>query len=206
MEDVQPTRPRIALILAMVVLAAAATACDADWIAGPGTDSLGPRDCECELFKEWVGSLPITPSGDRIEADTALATERVNGFSVLGGMDEPTGFDRNTLATALTNAGFNSRVDRDRPDSWNAIFYPGASQAQSRWTIDITQTEGQVVIRVGVTVDGTPWGLETIDDLWDSYRTDREAAKQALIERQERAIDTLRVLEAALQGMVTNEQ
>ncbi|MGF1617253.1 MAG: hypothetical protein ACFCU2_05525 [Acidimicrobiia bacterium] len=49
-------------------------------------------------------------------------------------------------------------------------------------------------------MDGTPWGLETIEDLWDSYQENYEAALQAQVERQQEAIAKLQDLEAVMRS------
>jgi hypothetical protein len=176
-------------------------------LAGCGlfADPLSERDCECELVDQWAAQLPITPDGDTLGIDNVDTGEGADGFAVGGSRDEPAGFDRQLIEETMAAAGFNMRVDVDEENSWNAIFFPGASRAQSQWTIDFTQTEGQVGFRVSVAVDGTPWGLETIEDLWDSYQEDYDSALQAQVERQQEAIAELQDLEAVMQTMLADQ-
>ena len=60
-------------------------------------------------------------------------------------------------------------------------------------------------INIGVTVDGSPWGLETVEGLWDSYQEDYEAAHAVQEQRQQHAIETLQPLKQALQTMVEDQ-
>ncbi len=165
----------------------------------------GSRDCECELMDQWAGELPITRQGDVLGADNVNTAEDWDGFGVGGSRNEPAGFDRRIVEETLTRAGFNMRVDRDDVDFWNVAFFPGQSQGVSPWSIEFTETEGRVGFQVGVRVDGSPWGLETIDDLWDSYQDDYESALNAQEERLREAIAKLKDLEAALKSMVVGQ-
>lgn len=168
-------------------------------------DPPGPRDCECELIGDWAANLPMTPDGELLDIDQVSTTETADGFSVGGSREDLPEFDRVMVEEALTAAGFNMRTDVEDADSWHATFFPEESAAQSAWAIDFTQEASGVGIRIAIEVDGTPWGLETIENLWDSYQEDYEAALQAQVERQEEAIAKLQDLEAAMQGMVVDE-
>lgn len=193
---------RTTLVYRWLIVMLITTACN---IPMPGTDPLGPRDCECEMLDEWAAELPINHKGDTLGIDNVNTGERVHGFFVSGSRKEPTGFNREAIVEPLTNAGFSMRVDRDDEETWNAAFYPGSSQATSPWSIDFTQTQGDVGFQVQVTVDGTPWGLVTIEDLWDSYHSDRDAAIQAQQERQQQALDSLHLLEAAMNSIASDD-
>lgn len=154
---------------------------------------------------DWAAQLPITSDGDSIGLDNVNTTESADGFGVAGSRDLPSGFDRDLIVETLTDAGFNMRVNRDDEEFWNATFFADAPQGRSTWTIDFTETEGRVGFQIGVIVDGSPWGLETVEDLWNSYQDDREAALRAQDERQQEAITKLQDLETALASMVTGQ-
>lgn len=165
-------------------------------------DPLGPRECECELFKEWTANLPLTPAGNSLEAHEVSVAELVNGFRIGGSGLEGVVINRDAIFDALTDSGLNHRVDYDEPDRWIASFFPGATQFGDEWDVSVTAIESGVGIQIGVTVDGSPWGLETIEDVWDSYQYDREAALAAQEERQRQAIEILEPVRAALETIV----
>lgn len=175
------------------------TACE---LALPGTDPLGPRECECELFKEWAAALPLTPEGVHVESDEVSVAELVNGFRLGASRPELDSFVADEFIASATSTGLNHEVEVDRDDHWQVAFFPGPDQKSSRWSMRVTMTGGGVGLQVGVTVEGSPWELETIEDVWDSYSTDRDAALAAQEERQQQAIDTLRPLQTALDTLV----
>jgi hypothetical protein len=164
-------------------------------------EPLGPRDCECELLDQWAADLPITPAGDTLGIGNVNTSEGVDVFSIGGSTDEPSAFDEEAIIQTLTGAGFAMRVDRDDDEMWNASFFPGEGQYSGPWYIDFTRTQGGIGFQVGVEVDGSPWGLETIEDLWDSYYEDRVTALDAQDERQREAIAILDPLKEAMMTM-----
>jgi hypothetical protein len=97
------------------------------------------------------------------------------------------------------------RVDLDQPDLWTVIFFPGSNASEGPWSLDIEIFETELGIDIGVTVDGSPWGIETGDDLRDSYQDDYQAALTAQEERQQQAIETLQPLRQALQAIVNGD-
>ena len=98
------------------------------------------------------------------------------------------------------------RVDRDDDEMWNAVFFPGDAQYSGPWWIDFTRTQGGVGLQVGVDLDGSPWGLETIEELWDSYHEDYQAAIDAQKERQTEAIAILDPLKEAMMTIVQSPE
>lgn len=165
-------------------------------------DPLGPRECECELLKEWTADLPLTPAGNSLEAHEVSVGEFAGGFSIGGsGLDE-VDVDRGAIVDALTGSGLNQRVDLDEPDNWNVIFFPGSTANESPWSFDVTSIGGGIGLQIRIPVDGSPWGLETIEDVWNSYQYDREPALAAQEERQRHAIEILEPLRVALETMV----
>lgn len=89
--------------------------------------------------------------------------------------------------------------------SGKLFFFPGEAQYQGSWFIDFSQTEEGVGFQVQVDVDSSPCGLETLDDLWNSYDDEYEAAIQAQNERQREALAILQELETALDSMVSGQ-
>ncbi len=164
-------------------------------------DPLGPRICECELLEEWTANLPLTPEDDRVWVHEVIVTERPVGFVIVASRYMPDAFSADSVLDAFSNAGFNHVDLIDRDDRWSASFFPGRTRRDSAWRIDFMALEWDVEVQIGVTVDGSPWGIETIDDLWDFYYKDRDAAQSAQEERQRLAIEMLRPLEDALQSM-----
>lgn len=78
--------------------------------------------------------------------------------------------------------------------------------SEGPWSVDVTSIEKGIGINIGVTIDGSPWGLETIEDVHDFYVEDHQAALAAHEERQRQAIGTLQPLQQALQAMVDTTQ
>jgi hypothetical protein len=57
-------------------------------------------------------------------------------------------------------------------DLWSASFFPGDRFGYNPWRMTITTTDREIGIVIGVNVDGSPWGLETNDDVHNFYRED----------------------------------
>jgi hypothetical protein len=162
------------------------------------------RTCECDLLTQWASSLSITPQGDQLLHQDVTVDEGPTAFGIgIDGMS-PDGFSRAVLIKALTEAGITQVEDTNTDDLWSASFLPGDRFGYNPWRMTITTAEDEIGIGIGVQVDGSPWGLETNEDLHDLYRDDPEAALAAQEERQRRAIETLQPLEHALQTMVDN--
>lgn len=161
--------------------------------------------CECDLLQSWVIGLPLTPGGDHLAVHEVTVIEGVNGFLAGGSGMQGVLIDRGALVDTLTANGFNHKTIVNRPGMWNVAFYPGAAQFDGPWSFEIISTEDAVGVRVRVTVDGSPWGLETIEDLHDLYRTEPETARTVLEERQRKAITILRSLQQALQSIVEDD-
>lgn len=164
-------------------------------------DPMGPRSCECQLLTQWATILPLTPQGDQLSLENVTTNEHADGFQFGGGL-EGVDIDRRAILDTLTSHGLNHRTDIDLPDQWNTIFYPGASASDGPWTFDVTAEETGIGIRIDVAVDGSPWGLETNEDVHDFYVEDHQAALTAQEERQRQAIEALHPLQEALQFMV----
>jgi hypothetical protein len=168
-------------------------------------DPPGPRTCECDLLKQWAATLPLTPNGDRLELSDIRVSEDHGGFSIGGSGLEGVTVDRDAILDILTSHSLNHRTDTDQPDRWNTIFFPGADSRSAPWSFDVTTGETGVGIGLWVPIDGSPWGLETNQDVHELYVEDREAAIAAQEERQHQAIETLQPLQQALQAMATTD-
>lgn len=164
-------------------------------------DPVGPRVCECEILKEWMASLPLTPEADHLSAEEIYAEEDTLGFWATGGGLDGVNIDREDLIDALTSTGFNHHL-LDTPEGWILNVYPGADRFQGSWDVEVVTTESGIGIGVRVDVDGTPWGLMYAEDLYDLYRTDRANALMVQQERQQQAIEILQPFEEALEDLV----
>lgn len=165
------------------------------------TDS---RTCECDLLTEWASNLSLTPQGDQLLHQDVTIDEGPTAFGIVINGVSPDGVSREILTKALTEAGFTEVEGTTTDDLWSASFFPADRFGYNPWRMTITTADGEIGIVIGVNVDGSPWGLETNEDLHDLYRADLEAAIAAQEQRQQQAIETLRPLEHALQTMVDN--
>jgi hypothetical protein len=199
---------RISTIALASVLGAAVLVVGAVLVRGYNEtrDPPGPRTCDCDLLQQWATTLPLTPQDDRLEANEVRVEEGANGFFIGGSGLDDVDVDRQAILDALTAHGFQYKEGVDQPDEWVALFYPGANAREGPWSLEVRAIGKGIGIKIGVTVDGSPWGLETGDDLRDSYQDDHEAALTAQEERQRQAIETLQPLEQALQSMVDTTQ
>ena len=162
------------------------------------------RPCECDLLEQWVANLPLTPQGDQILQQDVTVNEGPSAFGIVTSGVAPGGFGRESLLEALTNAGFSQSEGRNTDELWSASFSPGEPYGDNPWRMTVTSAEGEIGISVGVTVDGSPWGLETNEDLHDFYRDHLEAALATQEQRQQQAIEILAPLQQALEAMTDN--
>lgn len=168
-------------------------------------DPLGSRNCECELLKEWATMVRFIPEGSHPELDEVRVAESHMEF-VIGGIGfEGVTVDRQAMIDALAAHGINHRVAVDQPDRWDVAFFPGGNALDGPWSLDVTARAAGAGITLRVVVDGSLWGLNTIEDLWDSYQEDYQSALAVQVERQEEAIRILRPLQQALESMVEEE-
>jgi len=167
-------------------------------------DPYGPRSCECALLREWAASLPLTAGGEHLQLHETSTAEDHTGFSIRGSSLEGIAVDRDALLGTLTAAGVNHQMVLDQADRWVVAFYPGTRRFQGEWDFEVTVTETALGMRISVSVDGSPWNLETIEDLYDFYSDNPEAASAAQAERQRQAIETLQPLQQALEAIVAD--
>ena len=166
-------------------------------------DPYGPRRCECALLQEWAASLPLTTEGDHFQVHEISTSEDHTGFAIRGSGLEGIVVDRDALLGALTAAGINHQV-LDQADRWIVTVYPGTNRLEAEWELEVTVTETTLGMLINVAVDGSAWNLETIDDLYDFYRDNPEAASNAQEERQSQAIEVLQPLQQALEAIVAD--
>lgn len=162
------------------------------------------RTCDCGLLTQWATNLPVTTEGEPLLQQDVTVNEGPTAFGIVTSGVEPDGFSRDSLIRALTKAGFNQSEGTTTDGLWSASFFPGDPFGDNPWRMTVTAADGEIGIRIGVTVDGSPWGLETNEDLHDFYRDDLEAALAAQEERQQQAIEVLQPLQQALHTMVQN--
>ena len=162
---------------------------------------VGPRVCECEILKEWIASLPLTPEADHLSTEEIYAEEDTLGFWATGGGLDGVNIERDALVDTLTSTGFNHDLF-DTSEGWILRVYPGANSRQGSWAVELSATENGIAVGVRVSVDGSPWGLVYSEDLYDLYRNDRANALMVQQERQQQAIEVLQPFEEALEDLV----
>lgn len=187
---------RLAVILLFAVLIAACGS----------IDPLGPRVCECELLKEWVYDLAILPGGNAIN-EGATVEETNDRFQIYAASAELAFDDRHkqTIIDAFRSQGLRHEVHSESDDRWSVTFYPQSStgriEADTPWRFTVTYTKNLSLV-VDVRVDGSAYGINDLDELWQSYNDDRQAALDIQQQRQRDALSLLEPISQAADSMV----
>ena len=159
----------------------------------------GPRVCECEQLKEWVGSLVISPDGDTFRESGVRAAETPAGYIVIGSQYPGADNSHHYLRRVFRETGLSAIQLLDEPGHWAATFFDGDTRAGSSWIVDVTLLDYRIEMTIRVRVDGSEWGVGNTEQLWDLYVSDRQAALRAQEERQARALDNLEPVERAFE-------
>ena len=160
--------------------------------------SLGPRVCECEILTEWVEGLPISPG---FRASTLRVSELAEGFVVDVRQYAGDDFDLDYYWTVFGDAGFTGVRLFDQPDHQSATFFEGDTRSESPWIVDVTLREANIDMTFRIRVDGSEWGIASTDDLWHVYTSNRAAAEEIHIERQESAVEVVDSFRHALEDV-----
>ena len=168
-------------------------------------DPYGSRDCECDLLKEWVMDLPILPGAVTFEEGfTAAETDdHFDVHVVLGPLvieDE----HKKAVIDAFNEQGLQHEIRTDTQEEWYVLFYPGSSSDRigpdTPWVLSLAHTTG-ISLRLRVNVDGAKYGIDDIDELWENYDDDRQAALAIQEQRQQEAVNLLEPIQTAVRSL-----
>jgi hypothetical protein len=171
-------------------------------------DPYGSRDCECDLLKEWVRDLPILPGGTAIE-EGITAGETEDQFELIArgpAVDIDDQYEE-AIVDAFSNQGLQHEIRSDTADEWSVVFYPQSSSdgigPDTPWRLYMTYTTG-LSLNLTVNSDGASYGIADIDELWQGYDDDRQAALAIQEQRQQEAIALLELIQTAVRSLEGN--
>lgn len=159
------------------------------------------RVCDCALLADWTANLPLSPQGDNFNEAAITVEEGTNGFFVTARRAALGDDIVESLRRVLSSSGIGVEVT-DSSGVAAISVYPGSNRFEGPWSFSLTVAEDEIQLGIGVTVDGSLWGLERAEDLHRLYLDDPALALTAQEERQRQAIEILKPLKVAFEGMV----
>lgn len=189
----RPRRPVSSLLLLSLLLGLV-TSCVA------GSEPPTPEVCECGPLEAWIYQLPILPDRSAF-TEGATLSESLDGFS--GGVSGSIGVDdvyKRRVVDALEVSDLEYAIRSDTEERWEVVIKPELSRdiPANAWTARLVYTDGGLGFSLRVEASGEPYGYETLSDLQDHYRQDRDEAIDVSRQRQLEAIELLEPLKQAL--------